>query len=88
MGGGWWNRGRVLGVVLVVCLAVVAAGTVATIGFESDIPGCGQLSACQTDSEPVSAGLATQRRRGDAADLLRPDRPARPCKSEKFPLCI
>jgi hypothetical protein len=36
---GWWSRGRALGVVLVVCLAVVAAGTVATMGFERDIRG-------------------------------------------------
>src|SRR5689334_15663746 len=38
-GLGWWSRGRVLGVVLVGCLAVVAAGTVATIGFEQDVRG-------------------------------------------------
>ena len=35
----WWSWSRVLGVVLVVCLAVVAAGAVATIGFGQDVRG-------------------------------------------------
>lgn len=33
----WWRRGRIWGVVLVICLAAVAAGAVATVGFGQDV---------------------------------------------------
>ncbi|MET8152700.1 hypothetical protein ACIBSW_17390 [Actinoplanes sp. NPDC049668] len=33
----WWGRGRIWGVVLLVCLAAVVAGAVVTAGFEQDV---------------------------------------------------